>query len=76
MNTNLNPVIAAMHKRNKIETIITIMAFVVCCALNFYAGYAYRELKLMENAKFIFKEKKTTYTVEDLERVIFGEPQV
>lgn len=70
-----NTVIAAMHRRNKIETIITILAFFACTGMAFYAGYSYRQLELIDSSEYIFKEKKTIYTVEDLEILLFGEPQ-
>jgi len=58
------------------KLIIALSVYIFVIALGFVGGYAYCQMLYLERAKEVLKQDKTTFEVQDIEIIIFGETQL
>ena len=58
------------------KLIIALSVYLFIIALGFCGGYAYCKMQYLYRAKEVLKQNKTTFEVQDIEIIIFGETQL
>lgn len=58
------------------KLIIELSFFIFIIALGFWGGYAYCQMQYLDRAKEVLKQEKTSFEVQDIEIIIFGETQL
>ena len=58
------------------QFLIKYTALIGIIVISFIAGYSYKGHEVIQNAQKVFKTGKTTFEVQDIEIIIFGEPQL
>jgi hypothetical protein len=55
---------------------ITLIGSILLIAFGFYMGYEFRQHEIRQNAEKVFRQRKTSFDVQDIEIIIFDEPQL
>lgn len=55
----------------KKELLILSIIFTTIIISSFFLGYYYRQKEVLESAKEVMSKPKTTYSVEDIEIIVF-----
>ena len=76
---NLNKDLEVIKSNMRTQTIIVItlaVLFIAGCYVSYKLGYTKRQIEVLDNAQKVTKQNKTLYSNQDLEIIIFGEPQL